>query len=332
MSFRTIEPGRPIRLAFLGCGGVTRKHSQTLRRFAGVKRYYASRSAEKAAAYCREWKGSGAFDSYAAAIKSAETDVVLIATPPDSHLDLALHAIRAGKHVIIEKPPLFHASDFDLLETARQKTGVQVMVAENYFYKPLLRTLREILQSGVIGDVRFLFINATKTQKTSGWRDEAGQAGGGAFYEGGIHWVDFLANLGWDVQSVRGFLPYAAHTAGASYLERSFQLVVTYAHGPVATLLYSWEIHTLFKGLRISRIYGTQGSVTLESNGVFIFVRGKKWRLRVLPGLKDMGGSKAMFADFFNALRTGAEPAYHLGLARRDLELVEAAYRSAHLH
>ncbi|MBK6933016.1 MAG: Gfo/Idh/MocA family oxidoreductase [Saprospirales bacterium] len=143
MSFRTIEPGRPIRLAFLGCGGVTRKHSQTLRRFAGVKRYYASRSAEKAAAYCREWKGSGAFDSYAAAIKSAETDVVLIATPPDSHLDLALHAIRAGKHVIIEKPPLFHASDFDLLETARQKTGVQVMVAENYFYKPLLRTLRE---------------------------------------------------------------------------------------------------------------------------------------------------------------------------------------------
>lgn len=324
MTFRTIEPGRPLRLAFLGCGGVTRKHSKTLKRFPDVKCYYASRTAEKAEIFCREWKGSGWFGSYQSAIESAEIDVIFVATPPDSHLDLTLQAIAAGKHVIVEKPPFFHASDFDLIESERQKTGVQVMVAENYFYKPLLQTLRQLLGTDVIGDIKFMFFNATKTQKTGDWRDEAGQAGGGALFEGGIHWVNFLANLGLTVRSVRGFQP-----GPPSALERSFQMVVSYEEGPVGTLLYSWEINTLFKGLRLSRIYGTEGSITMESNGVFIFVRGKKWRFLLLPGLSDIVGSKAMFTDFFQALRTGKEPAFTLALAKRDLELIEMAYDDA---
>ena len=326
MTFRSIEPGRPIRLAFLGCGGVTRKHSKTLKGFPDVKCFYASRTAEKAEAFCREWKGSGSFGSYQAAIESAEIDVVFVATPPDSHLELTLKAIAAGKHVIVEKPPFFHASDFDLVETERRETGVQVMVAENYFYKPMLRTLRQILGTDVIGDIKFMFFNATKTQKTGDWRDEAVQAGGGALFEGGIHWVNFLSNLGLSVHSVRGFQPTAS---GGSTLERSFQMVFSYAEGPVATLLYSWEINTLFNGLRLSRIYGTQGSITMESNGVFVFVRGKKWRFILLPGLSDIVGSKAMFTDFFQALRTGREPDFTLDLAKRDLVLIEKAYGDA---
>ena len=326
MPFQTIAPGQPIRLAFLGCGGVTRKHSKTLRRFPDVKRYYASRSAEKAETCCRAWQGSGYFESYESALASPDVDAVLVATPPDSHLDLTLKAIAAGKHVIVEKPPFLHAADFDRVEIARRAAGVQVMVAENYFYKPLLRRLRQILLTDVIGEIRFMVFNATKTQKTADWRDEAGLAGGGALFEGGIHWVNFLSNLGLKIESVNGFQPGPLPGDG---LERSFQVVVRYTEGPVVTLLYSWEINTLLKGLRGSRIYGTAGSITFESNGVFIFVRGKKWRLALLPGLRDIGGSKAMFRDFFQALRSGAEPAFHLALAKRDLDVIETAYATA---
>lgn len=323
MDHRKIEADQPLRIAFLGCGGVTRKHSKTLKSFPGIRRYYASRSPEKAEAYCREWKGHGHFGSYEAAIHSEEVDVIFIATPPDSHLELCLAAVAAGKHVIVEKPPFLRASDFDLVETERRKTGVQVMVAENYFYKPLLRTLQEILRTNWIGDIKFMIFNATKTQKTGDWRDEAALAGGGAFFEGGIHWVNFISNLGFTVRSVKGF-----QLAGSSHssLERSFQLVVSYEEGAVGTLLYSWEINTLFKGLRLSRIYGTEGSITFESNGVFVFVRGKKWRFILLPGISDLTGSKTMFADFFQALRNGREPAFHLALARRDIAMIEEAY------
>ncbi|MBK9017273.1 MAG: Gfo/Idh/MocA family oxidoreductase [Saprospiraceae bacterium] len=325
MSFKKIPPTQPIRMAFLGCGNITAKHGKRLQKFADVQCYYASRSEEKAKQFSAKLNGSGHFGSYQAAIASPEIDVVFIATPPADHLELALAAVRAGKHVILEKPPFFKSSDFDLVDAERQKTGVQVMVAENYFYKPLLRKLRETLAADLIGDLKFLFFNATKTQKTGDWRDDESTVGGGALFEGGIHWVNFMSNLGLDVQSVTGFLPQKKKE---NSLERSMQVVMKYQDGPVGTLLYSWEVNALLKGLRLCRIYGSEGSITFEANGLFIFVRGKKWRL-IFPGFSDIIGTNAMFRDFFVALRNGQEPAFNFALAKRDIVFIEAAYRTA---
>lgn len=326
MAFRKIPAGQPVRLSFLGCGAVTARHSRLLKNFRDVSLSFASRSSEKAEEFRKKFKGAAAFGSYDAAIGSPETDVIFIATPPDSHLELTLKAVRAGKHVMVEKPPFFKSTDFDLVEAERRKTGVQVMVAENYFYKPLLQRLKKLLASDVIGEPKFLFFNATKTQKTAGWRNEANLAGGGALFEGGIHWINFISNLGLQIEQVTGFQPGIAGNKEATP-ERSMQVVVKYADGPVGTLLYSWEINALLNGLRISRIYGTKGSVTFESNGVFIFVRGRKWKF-ILPGFADIGGARAMFTDFFLALRKGEEPAFNLSLAKRDVELIEKAYQS----
>lgn len=315
---KTIEPKQPIRIAFLGCGFATRLHSKTLSGFGDtVHRYYASRSAEKAQAYNRKYKGRGFFDSYEAAIASADVDVVLAATPPVSHLGLALKALQAGKHVIVEKPPFLKSSDFDTVQAASEKAGRRVFIAENYFYKPSLIRLREVLKSGIIGDILFVHLNALKLQKTGNWRDNPELSGGGALFEGGIHWVNFIANLGLTVESVSGFHPQAK-----SAIDKSVLAAVQYREGAVGTLLYSWEVPTVFKGLRISRIFGREGSITFESNGIFIFVRGKKKKL-IFPGLSDIAGYKGMFRDFFSALRTGQEPQFTLPLAKQDLKLIE---------
>jgi predicted dehydrogenase len=100
-----------------------------------------------------------------------------------------------------------------------------------------------------------------------------------------------------------------------------------YSEGPVGALYYSWEIPSILKGLRISRIYGKEGSVTFESNGLLIIVNGKRKKI-LFPGFSDIAGYKAMFRDFFESLRTGKEPLYTLELAKRDLELVETIYSS----
>lgn len=322
MTFKTIDKNQPIRLAFLGCGFATRIHSRTLKKNKAIHRYYASRSEDKAKAYQSKYKGKGAFNSYEAAIQSEEIDVIFIATPPDIHLDLCLQAMRAGKHVIIEKPPFFKASDFDIIKKEQEKMQTQVLIAENYFYKPALIKLRSIIETDVIGDIKFLYFNATKTQKTSGWRDESSTAGGGALFEGGIHWINFISNLGLTIKSVKGYQP-----GEPKKMERSVQAVVEYEEGAIGTLLYSWEISALINGLRISRIYGTKGSITFESNGIFIFVRGKKWQFS-FPGFLDIAGYGAMFKDFFQALRKGEEPAFNLDLAKRDLELIEEIYKN----
>jgi UDP-N-acetylglucosamine 3-dehydrogenase len=317
----------PLGIAFLGCGAVTEAHTRTLHAIgADVRLYYASRERSRATELNARCNGSGAFGGYDAALADPQVDVVLIATPPAFHLEWTLRALAAGKHVIVEKPPFPRADDFTVVEAAARRASRQVMVAENYFYKPVLRVLRSMLRDGTIGEPRFLDIKALKTQRTQNWRDDAELAQGGALYEGGIHWIDFIANLGLDLISIHGFRP-----GTATGLDREMLIVARYAEGAVAALFFSWNTPSLLKGVRLSRLYGTEGSITFESNGLFVLSLGKRAGLR-FPGLRDLTGTRAMFRDFLGALGEGRAPEFSLARARHDLELVEAAYRTAHEH
>ena len=312
-----------MKLVFLGCGRVARAHAKRLKRHKNdVSLGFASRDAARAKQFASELGGS-AYDSYDAAIAAPDVDIVAIVTPPSEHLAMTLSALAARKHVVLEKPPLPRASDFDAVSAAAEKAGKQVFVAENYQYKPLLARLRTLLAEKVVGDVLFVQINAIKKQSSPGdWRDDPALALGGALYEGGIHWIDFMASMGMRVRRVSGHRP-----AGAD-LERSMLVTFEYEEGAVGTLAYSWEVPSTAKGLRLSKIYGRAGTITFETNGLWVFAHGTKTRFYV-PGLRDLAGYRAMWADFVRAWKTGTPPLMTLAQARRDLELVEAAYASA---
>jgi UDP-N-acetylglucosamine 3-dehydrogenase len=318
------DTNRPIHLAFLGCGFATRLHSKTLTKLGRpVRRYYASRDPGRAAGYNRKFRGDGALESYEAALEAPHVDVVLIATPPASHLDLTLRALASGKHVIVEKPPFLTSEDFETVREAKDRAGRLVMVAENYFYKPLVARLRELLESGAIGEPRFVHVNALKEQKVEDWRGDASLSGGGALFEGGIHWVNFVSSLGLRVRDAAGYLP-----APRGDMEKSIMVALEYEEGAVGSLYYSWETPSLFKGLRLSKIFGRKGSITFESNGILVFVRGGRWRI-LFPGLRDIAGYRGMFADFLEAIRESREPRFTFDMAKRDVELIERIYRSA---
>jgi predicted dehydrogenase len=308
---------------FLGCGYAATLHSKTLRGFKrDVRCYYASRDAAKAESFNRRFKGSGSFESSHAALRSDMIDVALVATPPAFHLDQASEALRCGKHCIVEKPPFLKSNDFGLVRELQKETGRRLVVAENYFYKPLLTKLRQIIQQGAIGEILFVHVNALKKQHMEDWRAEPKLSGGGALFEGGIHWISFISNLGLTLKSARGCRPPSRGRA-----ERSILATLEFAEGAVGSLYYSWETPSLFKGLRISKIYGREGSITFESNGVMVLVRGNKKRL-LFPGFKDIAGYRAMFRDFFGAFREDRQPEFHLDLAEKDLRVVEQIYAS----
>jgi UDP-N-acetylglucosamine 3-dehydrogenase len=309
---------RPLAVAVLGCGHAARLDGAALAAIGGdVRCFYASRDGKKSRDLAARLGGAGSFGSYEEALESPEIDVVLVATPPALHLELVLRSLAAGKEVIVEKPPFLRPADFDAVEEAQRRTGRRVLVAENYYYKPVARTLRRLLASGAIGEVLYLYVNALKQQPTEGWRADPVLAGGGALFEGGIHWVDLLANLGLSVRSARGLAP-----GRGALPDRGVLALFEYDEGAVGALYYSWEVPSLLRGLRISRIYGRRGSVAFESNGLFVAVWGQRRRL-LLPGLKDLSGRVAMFRDFVRALKSGAEPEMTLARARRDVELVQ---------
>lgn len=308
---------QPLRLAFCGCGRAARIHSRVLSGAEGVTLSYASRNPDLAAGFRLEYGGDIVYTSYLEAIADPGVDAVVVTTPPDRHLDLTLEALRAGKHVVVEKPAWPRAADARVVRAAAAAAERRVFVAENYAYKPLLQRLRFLLETEVVGEPRFIQVNAMRRQRVAGWRDDAGV---GALYEGGIHWLSLLASLGLRIERVRGVRP--GRVGGP---DRSMLVVVEYAGGPVATLHYSWEIPTFGRGLGLSRIAGTDGVITFETNGLVVLARGRRHGIW-LPRLTDVAGYKAMWADFLAALRTGAEPRMSLAAAERDLNLMEAAY------
>jgi predicted dehydrogenase len=257
------------------------------------------------------------------ALTDARIDAVFVTTPPSTHLAVTLEALDAGKHVVVEKPAFLDAEEFDQVETAARRCDKQVLVAENYFYKPVARRLRALVAQGALGQVRFIEINAVKRQRAEGWRMDPALCAGGALFEGGIHWVSLMANLGLEIQAAHGFFPDAPPGH-----ERSAVFVAEYAQGAVGVLTYSWEIPSTLRGLRLSRIWGTRASILFESNGLFTFRGGRHPRLYP-PISTDIQGYRAMHDDLMRALTTGSPPAFTLRAARRDVELVRAAYDSA---
>ena len=310
----------PFGIAFLGCGKITVGHAKRLKSHEGVSLFFASRERAKAEEYAKKLGGAGAFGSYEEAMRDPRVDAVVVATPPHLHLELTLGALAAGKHVVVEKPPFMRAADFDTVRAARDAAGRRVFVAENYFYKPLAEAMREVLASGAIGELRILQINALKMQASVDWRADPAVGGPGALFEGGIHWVNFMANLGPEITGVQAFRP------GTAEPERTMVVAFRYATGAVGTLYYSWETDVALKGVHLSAAYGSEGTATFETNGVFLMVRGRKRRL-VGPSA-DIAGYAGMWRDFVPALRENREARFGFEAARRDLVLVEAAYDS----
>ena len=312
-----------LHLAVLGCGAIARTHARTLARFGPrVRLGFASRDGSRAVDYRSRFGGFAAYSEYDRALEDPRVGAVLITTPPADHLRLTLDALRAGKHVIVEKPAFLHSTDVDDVEAAAEEAGRRVLVAENYCYKPITLLLKALIDSGEIGAVRQVRISAMKYQAPTGWRSSPALAGGGALFEGGVHWIHLLGTLGGDITEVHGMRP-----GDCTGVERSMIVMVRFARGGVGTLHHSWETPALLRGLSLSQIIGTRGTVVFESNGLFAISNGHRRRYLV-PGLRDLRGYRGMFDDFLTSLASGAPARMTLAAARRDLVVIEAAYRS----
>src|SRR3712207_431301 len=105
------EGANPLRIAFLGCGFIAGVHSRHLRRLRDTWRpSYASRDGSRAEAFCERYGGEKSYVGYEAALADPTVDAVVVAVPPKWHLELALAAVSAGKHVLVEKPAFLQAA------------------------------------------------------------------------------------------------------------------------------------------------------------------------------------------------------------------------------
>src|SRR5499433_4236927 len=92
-------------------------------------------------------------DDYAAFVAASDLDAVLVATPPSRHHAMALAALRAGKHVWVEKPLALTAADGRELVAAARDAGRVLFVDETFLYDPLVREMKRLVDAGALGPV-----------------------------------------------------------------------------------------------------------------------------------------------------------------------------------
>lgn len=223
----------PLRWGVIGpgviAGDFTRAlHAHTRQRMVAC----GSRSAERAAAFAAAHGVDRAYASYEALVGDPEVDVVYVATPHSEHLEHALLAIRAGKHVLIEKPMAADADQAGQIAAAAKEAGVFAMEAMWTRYLPQTDIARQLLADGALGEVRVVtadFGGRATFDATGRLWDPA--LAGGALLDLGVYvvsWASFA--LGAPVGIV------ATGTLAPTGVDEQAALVLTSAGGGQALL------------------------------------------------------------------------------------------------
>ncbi len=314
-------------ICFIGCGSIAAKHAFILRKnYPKMPISFASSTQKKAEIYRKKLKGRHAFAGYDKALSSGVFDIAFITTPHHLHSELAVLAANNGKNIIIEKPVTRNTVELEKIEAAVKRNKVRCTVAENYYYKPMIRKLKDFINKGYIGDLLFIELNRMHKNTVTGWRTESDLMGGGALLEGGVHWVNALVSLSnSEPAEVIAFKPDVDYQTNVPF-EDCIQLSLKFRNGAVGKLVHSWAVKSPFKGMNLSKISGTKGSIIFESNGLFYFMSGKKSRIGFR--FSDFLGFRAMHRSFIESYINDKPWEPSLDRIKLELKIVEAAYRS----
>lgn len=147
----------PLRVGIIGAGWIAEKAAITLNGLADCECYaIASRSIDKAEAFCKKWKMIRAYGSYSELIADADVDLVYVATPHSHHFDVTREALLAGKPCLVEKA--FMANYRQAKEIVDLAHDQNVFLAEAIWtrYQPVVGMVRELIGKGLIGSPRLV--------------------------------------------------------------------------------------------------------------------------------------------------------------------------------
>ncbi len=234
-------PHSPLRLGVLGTGGIARSFVGAVRDAAeptgAAVVAVASRTAEGAAAFAREFAVARAHAGYAALLADPAVDAVYNALPTGLHAEWSVRAARAGKHVLCEKPLAVTAAEAAAMYAAADDAGVVLLEAYPYAYHPQMDATLALLAGGAVGEVRAVHaaFGFTLADAANVRFDPA--LGGGALLDVGCYAVSFARR----VVGGRPARAYATARWGPTGIDLSLAGALEYPGGAVAQVACSFE-------------------------------------------------------------------------------------------
>lgn len=147
-----------VGVAFIGAGTVAEMHGRGIAAASNAKFIGAYDLDHKKAEAITSKFGGRVFTSLQQLLADPSVDAVHVLTPVDHHVSDAIESLKAGKHVLLEKPVAETLEEIALLSTAARQANRVCMPAHNYIYVPSLRRAKRLLEAGKLGDIGSLWI------------------------------------------------------------------------------------------------------------------------------------------------------------------------------
>ncbi len=325
-----------VRMGLIGLGGIYRAHTTGYRRAAGAEVVAVCDSDEaRAAAEAKEW-GAEPFGDYRALLERGDVDAVDVMLPHSLHEEVALAALEAGKHVLVEKPIAPSLAATDRLLEAAQRCGRVLAVAENTRFVAAYLAIEPIVRSGSIGEVQLVrtMICGNETERLSRrdlWKGRRDGTVGGAILDAGAHSFYLLR---WMFGAFERVAAHGERRVAASEVEDFGVVVGRLRTGTDFVTEYTFTAEIPWN--ERLEVYGSAGSLIVDQLSdpvVKHFRRGRDYDGEPLqvpygPSSWKHDSIAEECVDFVAAIDAGRPPLVDLHEIRDAMEALELAYRS----
>jgi len=307
---------KKLRVAFIGCGMISGAHLESYKEFDDVEVVALCDIKKKPLQQRAEQYGIDSdhcFTDYKQMLKSIDADAINVCTPNGVHCEPTVDALKAGFHVIVEKPMAMNAGECKKMIAAAKAAKKKLVIGFQYRYEPKTRFLCDLRDAGVFGDIRFGRVQALRRRGIPNWGvfGQKHLQGGGPMIDIGVHVLEMchftmgspkpVAAVGF-AETYMGNSRKASqiHTAWSGWDYKTYTVEdlalghIRFDNGAVIHIEASFAAHHEHQGTMDFQIMGTKGGAKWGSSEVFTDMHNYQMNLKPAYLEQDKG-----FQGFF---------------------------------
>jgi predicted dehydrogenase len=260
---------RRLGIAVVGCGGISNPHTYALTQVPNARLVAVVDIDEsRALDFKTRFKAELHSTDYDAVIRRDDVDAVVVTTANDTHAEVSLRALRAGKHVLVQKPMALSLELADQMVAAATQAKKTLMVSFFELFHPAFARAKQIVDRGLIGDVFFFkAIMAWYSPNLNVWRFDPRISGGGVLLDGHSHHVAYFLHLLGNPKIDTVYSSYGALNSNARVEDTGVTILRTataLAEISGSNRLFEPNAQMNFNFKERLEIYGSKGTILIQ--------------------------------------------------------------------
>jgi predicted dehydrogenase len=345
---KTTRKKSHFKVAVIGAGGIGQDHVASFQLHPAVQVVaLADVNPERGRELAERFGVPEVVTNYQDLLLRTDIDIISIALPNYLHAPVALDALRAGKHVMLDKPMATNARDGARLAAEAKKRGVLFMVGQNFRFNAETQTAKQVVAGGALGDVyhaKTSWSRRAGIPRIGSWFTQKKYAGGGCTYDIGVHALDRCLYLmgEFDAAAVSGqtFAKFGPRGQGDGNWGKSeidpgrpFDVddlsiaLIKLKSGRTVLLETSWAAHGPLVDVNSTQLFGTEAGLILPPVQLFKQTKGG-YTSQVIDPLPPAANTNRM-VHFVDCLLGKEKPFIKNAESVAVQKILDAIYKSA---